>query len=206
MDAKCDYDTTENYDEDHVEVHDNNLGASLMELVSKNTNVAKDELHNDETSGKESDDEFNIVVKEDRILVSQETSDEGLAKDSEAVLENFKETTIRENDDKGSLDKENDDQKSSIDEADDHLNTEDKEVLDKDEEHVGAHYDLTECDVVDLHDETLEVMYEDINDSLKVSEDNEDECDDAQAISACAEKSFHNVATQTSEEMPENYE
>ena len=45
IDAKCDYDTTENYDEDHVEVYDNNLGASLMELVSKSTNVAKEELH-----------------------------------------------------------------------------------------------------------------------------------------------------------------
>merc|ERR1719312_1456243 len=165
MDAKCDYDTTENYDEDHVEVHDNNLGASLMELVSKNTNVAKDELHNDETSGKESGDEFNIVVKEDRILVSQETSDEGLAKDSEAVLENLKETTIRENDDQRSLLEnddqriliDDDDQKGSIDEADDQSNTEDEEVLDKDEEHVGVHYDHTECDVVELHDEILEV-------------------------------------------------
>ena len=50
IDAKCDYDTTENYDEDYVD--NNNLDASLMELVSKNMNFAKEEQHDyDETSG-----------------------------------------------------------------------------------------------------------------------------------------------------------
>ena len=40
---------------------------------------------------------------------------------------------------------------------------------------------LTEWDVVELHDETIEVMFEDFNDSLEVSEEDEDDCDDAQA-------------------------
>merc|ERR1711954_239417 len=142
-------------------MNNGNHSAAFKEAVSQNTNVAKEELHdNDKTSGKESDNEFNIVVKEDRILISQETSDEEIVKENEAVLEDFKETTIRENDDQGSLGKENDDQgiliedddqKGSIDEADDQSNSEYEEVLDKDEEHVGAHYDLTECDVVKLH-------------------------------------------------------
>ena len=187
-------------DQDFVEMNDDNHSAAFKEAVPNDSSVAKKELHDyDEISGMESDDEFNIVVKEDKILVSQETSDEVLVKDNEAVLEDFKETIIKENDDQGSLNKENDDQgsldkenddqrsliedddqKGSIDEADDQSNTEDEEVLDRDEEHVGAHYDLTEGDVIELHDETLEVMYEDINDSLEVSEDNEDECDDAQ--------------------------
>ena len=62
--------------------------------------------------------------------------------------------------------------------------------------------------MVGLHDKTLEVMFEDLNDSLEVSEDDEDEFDDTQAgkLSACAEESFHNVVTQTSEEVPDNNE
>ena len=51
-DGTHDNNATKDDDEDYVGVYDNNLGASLMELVSKNTNVAKEELHNyDETSG-----------------------------------------------------------------------------------------------------------------------------------------------------------
>ena len=77
--------------EDYLEVYDEILGSFFKEAIFNDTSVAKKKLHDyDETSGKESDNEFNIVVKEDRILICQETSDEGLAKDNEAVPENFK--------------------------------------------------------------------------------------------------------------------
>ena len=80
-------------------------------------------------------------------------------------------------------------------------------VLNKDEEHIGVQYDHTEWAVVGLHDKTLEVMFEDYNDSHEVFEDDKDKCNDAQTgkLSACAIKSFHNVVTQTREEMPDNY-
>ena len=60
--------------------------------------------------------------------------------------------------------------------------------------------------MVGLHDETIEVIFEDFNDSLEVSEEDEDDCDDAQAgkLSACTKESYHIVVTQTREEMPDN--
>ena len=65
--------------QDFVDMNDDNHSAAFKEAVSNYSSVAKKEPHDyDETSGKESDDEFNIVVKEDKILVSQETSDEEL--------------------------------------------------------------------------------------------------------------------------------
>ena len=81
-----------------------------------------------------------------------------------------------------------------------------KELSIKDKEHVGAHHDLEEWDVIGLHDKTLEAMFEDFNDSHEVFEDDENECDDAQAgkLSACAEKLLHNVVTQIREEMLDN--
>ena len=72
VDAKCD-DATESYDEDYVKVYDDNL-----------ENVIKEEKHDyHETSGKESVNFFSIVRKEEKILVSQETSDGAIAKDNE---------------------------------------------------------------------------------------------------------------------------
>ena len=68
------------------------------------------------------------------------------------------------------MDKENDDQQGSIGETDDQSNTEDEEVLNEDEAHVGVHYNLKKCDVVGLDDKNLEVIFEDLNDSLEVFE------------------------------------
>ena len=157
-------------------------------------NVIKEEKHDyHETSGKESVNLFNIVWKEEKILVSQETSDGGAAEDGEEVLEDFKGTTSRENDDQGSqskenddkrsLDKENDDQKNSIDETDDHSNT-DEEVPVNDEEqtddkdfiYVGANYDLKEGNEDGKLYKTLKVMYEDLDDAFEVSEEDDGAC------------------------------
>ena len=156
--------------QDFLDMNDDNHSAAFKEAVSNDSTVAKKELHEyDEASGMESDDKFNIVVKEDKILVSQETSDEKLVEDNEAIHENFKGTTSAENDDQRSLIEndgqrsliENDDQKRSIDETDDKSNTEDDVVLNKDEEQIVVHYDHTEWAVVGLHDKTLEIMFED---------------------------------------------
>ena len=96
-----------------------NAQINQQENDINDTSVIKEELHDyDETSGIKSDDKFNIVVKEDKILVSQETSDEELVKDNKAVLKNFKETKSRENDGQGSLDKEIDDQRSLLENDD----------------------------------------------------------------------------------------
>ena len=69
-----DNNATEDNDKDYLEVHDGNLCSFLKEAVPNDTSVFKEELYDyDETSGKEPDDEFNIVRKEVKILVSQET-------------------------------------------------------------------------------------------------------------------------------------
>ena len=160
---ECDNVVTENYDEDYVEVYDN------LE------NVVKEEKHDyDETSDKKSVSLFNIV-KEDEMLGNQETSDGGIAEDNEEVLEDFKGTTSRENDDQGSqgkenddqgsLGEENDDQKNSINETDDHSNT-DEEVPVNDEE-------MTEGNEDGNHNKTLKVMYEVSEDEGASSEEKE---------------------------------
>ena len=98
-------------DQDFVDVdmNDDNHIAAFKEADSNDTSFVKEELHDyDETSGMEYDDEFNIVRKRDKILVSQETSEEVLVKDNEAILEYFKETTSSENDYQGIRNKEND--------------------------------------------------------------------------------------------------
>jgi len=177
-------DATGNHDEEYTDDAGENLDASDKLPIGKDT---KKEQHDyDETSGKEADDHFKIVRT---LLGNQETSDGGLAKDSEAVLEDFKGTAGRENDDQGSqsrenddkrsLGKENDDKRASIDETDDHSIT-DEEVLENDEEqtinnevsvYVGVKYDLKERDEDGKHNKTLKVMYEDLDDVLEVSED-----------------------------------
>ena len=60
--------------------------------------------------------------------------------------------------------------------------------------------------MVGLHDKTHEAMFEEFNDSHEVFEDDENECDDAQAgkLNVCAEKLLHNVLIQTREEMLDN--
>ena len=47
---------TENDSEEYVEVNKVILNASFKESVNKGTNVAKEEVHNNETSSKKSDD------------------------------------------------------------------------------------------------------------------------------------------------------
>ena len=80
--------------EDYLEVYDEILGSFFKEAIFNDTSVAKKKLHDyDETSGKESDNEFNNVGKEDKILVSKETSDELFFKDNKAVVDDFKGTT-----------------------------------------------------------------------------------------------------------------
>ena len=99
--------------------------------------------------------------------------------------ENYTRTTYNNEevpeDFKGNTSIENDDQKGSIDETDDQPNTEeDEDVLDNNVEqtvdiegfvYVGANYILKEGNVDGKHDETLEVMYEGFADALEVSED-----------------------------------
>lgn len=75
---------TENDSEEYVEVNKVILNASFKESVNKGTNVAKEEVHNnDETSSKKSDDLLlNIEGKEDILLDNRETSNKGLTKDN----------------------------------------------------------------------------------------------------------------------------
>lgn len=74
---------TENDSEEYVEVNKVILNASFKESVNKGTNVAKEEVHNNETSSKKSDDLLlNIEGKEDILLDNRETSNEGLTKDN----------------------------------------------------------------------------------------------------------------------------
>ena len=47
---------TENDSEEYVEVNKVILNASFKESVNEGTNVAKEEVHNNETSSKKSDD------------------------------------------------------------------------------------------------------------------------------------------------------
>ena len=75
--------TTENGSEEYVEeVNKVILNASFKESVNKGTNVAKEEVHNnDETSSKKSDDLLlNIEGKEDILLDNRKTSNKGLTK------------------------------------------------------------------------------------------------------------------------------
>ena len=74
---------TENDSEEYVEVNKVILNASFKESVIKGTNVAKEEVHNNETSSKKSDDLLlNIEGKEDILLDNRETSNKGLTKDN----------------------------------------------------------------------------------------------------------------------------
>ena len=74
---------TENDSEEYVEVNKVILNASFKESVNKGTNVAEEEVHNNETSSKKSDDLLlNIEGKEDILLDNRETSNEGLTKDN----------------------------------------------------------------------------------------------------------------------------
>ena len=72
---------TENDSEEYVEVNKVVLNASFKESVIKGTNVAKEEVHNNETSSKKSDDLLlNIEGKEDILLDNRKTSNKGLTK------------------------------------------------------------------------------------------------------------------------------
>ena len=74
---------TENDSEEYVEVNKVILNASFKESVNKGTNVAEEEVHNNETSSKKSDDLLlNIEGKEDILLDNRETSNKGLTKDN----------------------------------------------------------------------------------------------------------------------------
>ena len=126
----CDNDATKNDDEKYVDFGDDNLNASDKEPIARVTRNAQKEKHYyDETFGKESIDLFNIVVKEDLLLGNKETSDGRNANDSEEVLEDFKQTTSKENDDLGSLGRDNDGLKGSINETDDQSNTEENKEI-----------------------------------------------------------------------------
>ena len=71
--------------------------------------------------------------------------------------------------------------------------------------HVGADNDIKECEMDGQYEKALKVLYKDLNSTHEVSEDDKDECIDVDAgrVSACAKESFHNVGTQTQEEMPD---
>ena len=74
---------TENDSEEYLEVNKVILNASFKESVNKGTNVAEEEVHNNETSSKKSDDLLlNIEGKEDILLDNRETSNKGLTKDN----------------------------------------------------------------------------------------------------------------------------
>ena len=74
---------TENDSEEYVEVNKVILNASFKESVNKGTNVAEEEVHNNETSSKKSDDLLlDIEGKEDILLDNRETSNKGLTKDN----------------------------------------------------------------------------------------------------------------------------
>ena len=83
-DAILNENASENDNEEYVEVNEVILNASFKESVNKGTNVAKEEVHNnEETSSKKSDDLLlNIEGKEDILLANRETSNKGLNKDN----------------------------------------------------------------------------------------------------------------------------
>ena len=79
-----------------IPIYDENLGASFKEAIVNDTSVANEGMHdNDETSGNEAEEQFNIVVKEDKIHCNLETIDGGITKDNDKVYMRITKTFMR---------------------------------------------------------------------------------------------------------------
>ena len=97
----------------------NNTPTPIQTSIDAASNIESNKISDNESN-------FNIVVKEDKVLDTQITSDEGI----EIAENNEVGTTSGEDDDQRSLDIEDNDQKDSTDQNDDQSCTEENEESD----------------------------------------------------------------------------